>query len=145
MSSWASARRRRVPRRSPGTDVRTITLDTGALIALERRRARIWKVLHRAYGLGITPVVPADVVAEWWRDRTDVREHILASVTVEPLTEALAKLAGEAIGGVRGATVVDAIVMASAAQRGDAVYTSDVDDLERLRAFFPSVRIFHAG
>ena len=34
--------------------------------------------------------------------------------------------------------------MASATQRGDAVYTSDVDDLERLRAFFPAVRIFEA-
>lgn len=46
---------------------------------------------------------------------------------------------------VRGSTSVDAIVVASAARRGDAVYTSDVDDLERLRAFFPSVRIFAAG
>ncbi len=34
--------------------------------------------------------------------------------------------------------------MASAAQRGDAVYTSDVDDLERFRAFFAAVRIFEA-
>ena len=54
-------------------------------------------------------------------------------------------LAGEAMAAVRGATTVDAIVMASAAQRGDAVFTSDVDDLERLRAFFPSVRVFHVG
>jgi hypothetical protein len=41
-----------------------------------------------------------------------------------------------------GATPVDAIVMASAAQRGDAVYTNDISDLERLRAFFPGVRVF---
>lgn len=123
----------------------TLTLDTGALIALERRRQRIWKVLHRAHALGITPVVPADVLAEWWRGRTDIREYILASVEVEPLTAALAKLAGEAMGRLQGATIVDAVVMASAAQRGDAVYTSDVGDLDRLRAFFPSVRVFHAG
>jgi len=31
--------------------------------------------------------------------------------------------------------------MASAALRGDLVYTSDVGDLERLRAHFPSVRV----
>jgi len=37
--------------------------------------------------------------------------------------------------------VIDAIVMASAASRGDVVYTSDFDDLERLRSFFPSVRV----
>jgi predicted nuclease of predicted toxin-antitoxin system len=41
---------------------------------------------------------------------------------------------------VRGASAVDAIVMASAAARGDVVYTSDFDDLMRLRAHFPAVR-----
>jgi predicted nucleic acid-binding protein len=123
----------------------SITLDTGALIALERRHQRMWKVLHRASALGVLPVVPADVVAEWWRGRTDIRDHILGSVVIEPVTEALARLAGESMAKVKGATSVDAIVMASAAQRGDAVYTSDIDDLERLRAFFPAVRLFHAG
>jgi hypothetical protein len=37
--------------------------------------------------------------------------------------------------------VVDAIVMASAASRGDVVYTSNFDDLSRLRGHFRSVRI----
>lgn len=120
----------------------TVTLDTGALIALERRRARIWKVLHRARALGVVPVVPADVVAEWWRGRSDIRVYILGSVVVEPLTERLARLAGECVADVAGATTVDAIVMASAAQRGGAVYTTDIPDLERLRAFFPGVRVF---
>lgn len=123
----------------------TLTLDTGALIALERKRQRIWHVLHRAQALGMEPIVPADVVAEWWRGRSDIREHILQAVTIEPLSETLAKLAGECLARVRGATTVDAIVVASAAQRGDAVYTSDVTDLERLRVFFPSVRIFDVG
>ena len=120
----------------------TVTLDTGALIALERRRQRIWQVLHRALALGVVPVVPADVVAEWWRGRSDIREHILASVVIEPLTAPLARLAGESMAAVPGSTSVEAIVVASAAQRGDAIYTSDVVDLERLRVFFPAVRIF---
>jgi predicted nucleic acid-binding protein len=124
--------------------VSSVTLDTGALIALERRRPRMWKVLQRARALGVVPVVPADVVAEWWRGRSDIREHILASIVVEPLTERLARIAGECLAQVKGATTIDAIVMASAAARGDAVYTSDVDDLERLRAFFPPVRVFAA-
>ncbi len=123
----------------------TVTLDTGALIALERRGQRMWKVLHRAHALGVVPIVPADAVAEWWRGRSDIREHILASVQVEPVTLGLARLAGECLAAVAGATSIDAVVMASAAQRGDAVYTSDVHDLERLRAFFPSVRIFGAS
>jgi predicted nucleic acid-binding protein len=105
----------------------------------------MWQVVRRLAEHGAVPVVPADVVAEWWRGRSDIREHILGFVDVEPLTDALARLAGEALAKVRGATTVDAVVMASAAQRGDAVYTTDIDDLERLRAFFPSVRVFAAG
>jgi hypothetical protein len=31
--------------------------------------------------------------------------------------------------------------MASAASRGDVVYTGDLEDLERLTPFFPEVRI----
>ena len=125
--------------------MRSLTLDTGALIALERRRQRMWQILRGAIDGGVAPVAPADVVAEWWRGRTDIRDHILETIIVEPLTASLAKLAGEAMAEVRGATTVDAIVMASAAQRGDAVYTSDVDDLERLGGFFPGVRVFRAG
>ena len=45
---------------------------------------------------------------------------------------------------VAGSTVVDAIVMASAAQRGGIVYTSDLGDLERLRTCFPEVRVLRA-
>jgi predicted nucleic acid-binding protein len=118
-----------------------ITLDTGALIALERRRQRMREILERALARDQPLTVPADVVGEWWRGRTDLRDGILASVDVEPLTEALAKLAGEALAVVKGATLVDAIVMASAASRGDIVYSSDVEDLERLRGRFPGVRV----
>jgi len=118
-----------------------ITFDTGALVALERRRQRMRELVERAMTRGLPITVPADVVAEWWRGRTDLREAILESVDVEPLTEALAKLAGEALAAVRGATPVDAIVMASAATRGDVVFSSDIGDLERLRAYFPGVRV----
>ncbi|MBI2394430.1 MAG: PIN domain-containing protein [Deltaproteobacteria bacterium] len=118
-----------------------ITFDTGALVALERRRQRVREILEHALATDQRITVPADVVGEWWRGRTDVRESILASVDVEPLTERLAKLAGEALAAVPGATLVDAIVMASAASRGDVVYTSDTNDLDRLRRHFPGVRV----
>jgi predicted nucleic acid-binding protein len=118
-----------------------ITLDTGALIALERRRQRMKHVLERALQTDQSLTVPADVVGEWWRGRTDLRDGILAAVDVEPLTVSLAKRAGEALSAVRGATLVDAIVMASAASRGDIVYSSDVADLEKLSAYFPGVRV----
>ena len=118
-----------------------ITFDTGALIALERRRQRMIEVRQAALRAGLRVTVPAPVVTEWWRGRTDLRDDLLASVRVEPLTEAIARLAGESLAQVKGATAIDAIVMASAALRGDVVYTSDVTDLERLRAYFPAVRV----
>ena len=121
--------------------MKDITLDTGALIALERRRQRMREILERALERDQRITVPADVVGEWWRGRTDVREAILESVDIEPLTAELAKVAGEALAFIRGATLVDAIVMASAALRGDIVYTCDVDDLERLQRHFPGVRV----
>lgn len=118
-----------------------LTFDTGALIALERRAQRMRAIVERALEKDQTITVPADVVGEWWRGRTDLRDSIVASVDVEPLTEALAKRAGEALAAIAGATLIDAIVMASAASRGDIVYTSDIEDLERLRRRFPGVRV----
>jgi predicted nucleic acid-binding protein len=119
-----------------------ITFDTGALIALERRGQRMWKVFARALETDVRISVPAPVIAKWWRSRTDAREKVLAAVYVEPFTTALAVRVGEAMAAMKDATLVDTIVMASAAARGGAVYTSDVKDLERLRRFFPSVRVF---
>ena len=142
MARRTSARRQEVP--APECPVTGITFDTGALIALERNRQRIVQVRQAALRAGLRVTVPAAVIAEWWRGRADLRENIIASVRVEPLTDATARLAGEAIAHVKGATVVDAIVMASAALRGDLVYTSDVGDLELLRAHFPGVRVLGA-
>ena len=124
-----------------GRRVIGLTFDTGALIALERNRQRIVEVRQAALRRGLRVTVPAPVITEWWRGRTDLREDIVASVRVEPLTDAIARLAGEALARVKGATPIDAIVMASAALRGDLVYTSDTRDLERLRSHFPGVRV----
>ena len=79
------------------------------------------------------------------RGRSDLRDGIVASVRIDPLSERVAKLAGEALASIRGSTAIDAIVMASAAQRGDIVYTSDVDDLQRLTAHFRAVRVLGIG
>lgn len=87
-------------------------------------------------------LVPSVCVAEWWRGRTDVREKILDAVIVQHTDTALMKLAGDAQAAVPSATCIDAIVMACAARRGGVVLTSDLDDLVRLGAAFPSVRIF---
>lgn len=117
------------------------TLDTGALIALERRRQRMRSFLELAKRDKIPLVTPAVCVAEWWRGRSDLREGILAAVLVEHTDDVLVRLTGQALAIVASATLVDAMVMASAARRGGIVLTSDVQDLTRLQAAFPGVRV----
>lgn len=118
-----------------------ITFDTGALIGLELRKPRITRIFLDALRRGLVVTVPVPVIIEWWRGRTDRREDILEEVLPEPTTVALAQRTGEALAIVRSATPLDALVMASASTRGDVVFTSDVGDLERLRAVFPEVRV----
>jgi hypothetical protein len=118
-----------------------LTLDTGALIALERRRHRMRKVIDVATRDAVAITVPVVIMAEWWRGQSELRELIRRMVTIEPMHEELATAAGEALAEVNDVGVANAIVMASAARRGDVVYTSDFDDLQRLQAVFPTVRV----
>lgn len=120
----------------------TFTFDAGMLIALERRKPRATEAFRAIIRRGLLPVVPAVVYAEWWRGRSDVREEILAAVIVEDMPPSLCRAAGEALGAVRGSSLADAVVMASAALRGGGVvYTGDIDDLGRLQRHFPTVRV----
>lgn len=120
----------------------TFTFDTGMLIALERRKRRATEAFGNIVRRGFLPIVPAVVYAQWWRGRTAIREAILAAVIVEEMPPLLCRAAGEALAAVRGATLADAVVMASAALRGGGVvYTGDLDDLGRLNRHFPSVLV----
>jgi predicted nucleic acid-binding protein len=120
-----------------------LTFATGALIALERRSARMGKVLYEARERRMRIIVPTPVLAEWWRGASRRRDDIRECFDVEPLKETVAKLAGEALAALPRSTVIDAIVMASASVSGDVVYTSDIEDLLALQAFFPNVRVLH--
>lgn len=119
-----------------------ITFDTGALIGLERRKARAMKVYTHAKNRGLVVATPNVAVAEWWRGRTDRREEVWNGLLVEPVSDETVKLAGLALARVRRATAIDAIVAAFAVQRTGIVYTSDVEDFEGLSTFFPSLRVF---
>jgi hypothetical protein len=84
-------------------------------------------------------------LAEWWRGYTKRRVEILQVVAIDRLTSQQAKAAGEVLahlGVDRGgaALTIDALVMASAASRGDVVYTSDPDDLLGLQEHFKAVK-----
>lgn len=125
-----------------------LTFDTSAMMALENRRRSLIKIVVGAARAGRPIVIPAGVVAEWWRGRTDRCDYVLKMGDVQPLTTAIAKLAGEALASLprRGPrsddrVTLDATVMATAALCGPTVYTGDYDDLARFQDYFPSVRI----
>jgi hypothetical protein len=101
----------------------------------------MWDIYRTAVEDAVLITVPVPVLIEWWRGRTDARERILRGVRVEALTPTLAEVAGEAVASLKSASPIDAVVMASAALRGDVVYTSDVAGLERLRRYFPGVQV----
>jgi predicted nucleic acid-binding protein len=111
------------------------------LIALERRRQRAWEIYRRLRERKARVTIPTPVLGEWWRGRTDLRDAIRLSAYVEPLTDPVARLAGAALAALPGAGTIDAFVMSTASLRGDIVFTSDFDDLEKLRRFFPGVRV----
>jgi predicted nucleic acid-binding protein len=119
--------------------------DTGALIGAERGDRRpldYIALVERGRAEIVTPVV---CILEWWRGRTDRREALLRSIRVEPLPLAVAKAAGVALGTLRvridSKLSIDAAVMAFGALLDAPVITSDLGDLERLKSFFPGVRL----
>ena len=114
-------------------------MDAGALIALADDEERPQALVDAALAAGARVTVPAVVVAEWWRGQHG--PDPTAAFVIEATTDELARKAGIAAGNVDGATAIDAIVMASAAERGDTVLTSDFHDLERLRAHFREVTV----
>jgi predicted nucleic acid-binding protein len=123
-----------------------VTLDTGALVAIERRRPRGTMLLQAASERRIELLVPSVVHAEWWRGRSDVRARIKAVASLVPFPIVAAESAGIVLGRLeearRAGLAIDVMVMAFAATvGGGVVYTGDVDDLQRIGAHFPSVRV----
>ena len=119
-----------------------LTLDTGALIALERRDKRTLALVTKARQQSRAVTVPAPVVVEWWRGQRGPVARLLAAFDVEPLESELAHVAGAALASAaKGPSPTDAVVMASAARRGDMVLTSDLEDLGKLQRIFAAVRL----
>lgn len=113
-----------------------ITLDAGALIALERGDGRMIALLSESVRQNRRFRVPAGVLGQTWRNGP--RQSVLArflraeEVTIVPLDASMARAAGE-LCGTKGTTdVIDATVVIIARQHGDNIVTSDVGDLKRL-------------
>jgi predicted nucleic acid-binding protein len=118
-----------------------LTLDAGALIALDRDDRRVLALLHRATARHDTIVVPAPALAQAVRNLA--RQARVARLVRQPNTvvQALDRPDAVAVGRLLAASgtsdVVDAHVVVCARRVGQVVITSDPDDLRRLDATLP--------
>ncbi|MGH9129393.1 MAG: twitching motility protein PilT [Acidimicrobiales bacterium] len=98
-----------------------VTYDTGALIAAERNDRRMW-ALHDGYNAeGVTPLVPAPVVAQAWRggSRQARLVHLLRPCEIEDMTAAQARKVGELVGASKLDDITDVAVVEVAIRLGD--------------------------
>lgn len=110
-----------------------LTYDAGALIAAERNSVAIWTLHRRALERDMRPTVSTTVLGQVWRSGQQARlSRLLRGCRIEPLTEAQARSAGEALGLSAHHDLVDAVVVVGALARGDLVVTSDPRDLRRI-------------
>jgi hypothetical protein len=119
-----------------------ITLDTGALIGLDKGDRRVIALLSRAHEISARTTVPATALAQAMRD--PARQARLGRLVRQPTTDLVALDRMDAIGVGRllaasGTTdVVDAHVVLCARRADQAVATSDAGDLRHLD---PSLRL----
>jgi predicted nucleic acid-binding protein len=111
-----------------------LTLDAGALIAYERGDARVRGILATAYARGFVPTIPAIALAEVWRgDAKDARvARLLKASSIETVDERSARETGRLRRATPGAGTIDACIAVGVRKRGDAIATSDPDDMRTL-------------
>jgi len=113
------------------------TLDTGALIALERGEEQVTALLDRALAIPDAVIhIPAGVLAQAFRDgrRQVGLARLLAhrQTTVVPLDAVIARVVGLLLGVRGGEDVIDASVVVCARRYRQPVVTGDARDLRRL-------------
>lgn len=115
------------------------TLDTGALIALERKDERMKALLARVLTHPEAMIhIPAGVVAQAFRDGSKQVRLVRLLKETQARVVALDEDTARAVGillGLRGANdVIDASVVMCARRYDQPVVTADPDDLRRLDA-----------
>ena len=115
---------------------RGVTLDAGALVALDRDDRRVVALLARAQETSARVTIPATALAQ--AVRNPARQARLARLVRQPTTDvvALDRVDATGVGRLLAASgtadVVDAHVVLCARRTGQAVATSDPDDLHQL-------------
>lgn len=111
-----------------------LILDAGALVAVELANREVVALIKRELTAGRAPVTHGGVVGQVWRGgsgRQAPLARLLPGLEIVGIDEALGRRAGLLLGKARLSDVVDATLVALAAD-GDSVLTSDVQDLRRL-------------
>ena len=115
--------------------IRPIVLDAGSLISAESRSRVIWTVYDESLGTGQELVVTTPVLAQVWRDgrKQAVISRFLRRCVIDAPSERAAKRAGELLGRTGTSDAVDALVVATAVERGATmILTTDPGDLKAL-------------
>jgi predicted nucleic acid-binding protein len=115
--------------------VRPIVLDAGFLISAESRGRIVWTVYDESRHTGQDLVVTTPVLAQVWRDgrRQAVISSFLRRCVIDAPSERAAKRAGELLGRTGTSDAVDALVVATAVERGATmILTTDPNDLKAL-------------
>jgi hypothetical protein len=107
-----------------------IVYDAGALVAGERNDRPMWALHDAALRRGITPIVPAGVLAQAWRGGPQARlSQVLRGCVNEPLDESLARDVRLLCATADTSNIVDAWVVLIATSRHAAIVTSDEPDI----------------
>ncbi|WP_329241266.1 PIN domain-containing protein [Actinoallomurus sp. NBC_01490] len=117
------------------SSVRPIVLDAGSLISAESRSRVIWTVYDETLITGQELIVSTPVLAQVWRNgrKQAVIGRFLRRCVVDAPNESTAKRAGELLGRTGTSDAVDALVVATAIERGaTTILTSDPNDLKAL-------------
>ena len=113
-----------------------ITFDAGGLIALDRNDRRVLTLLARATERGMRITIPATALAQ--AIRNPVRQARLSRLIRQAGTDLItltgpdATAVGLLLARTATADIVDAHVVVCAKRAGQAVITSDADDLRRI-------------
>lgn len=123
-----------------------LTLDTGALLALEHppkapiMQARLEEVRRR----GGSICIPVGAIAQAWRGSPQVRLARLikaSDVDVPTLTVTMARAIGMVCGRSGHRDIVDVHVALCARERDHAIVTSDIDDLRLIDPELSLIRV----
>jgi predicted nucleic acid-binding protein len=116
--------------------VNGITFDAGGLIALDRNDRRVLTLVARATERGMRITIPATALAQ--AIRNPARQSRLSRLIRQAGTDLIAldgpdaTAVGLLLARTATADVVDAHVVVCAQRAGQAVLTSDADDLRRI-------------